>query len=150
MYCSCSNFQQLQPDCINPQLSHLCGKYQAAEPIKYVVCQHMYTEPVSIYDTGMTADGGKVETAFGFFDEIFHLPASAIKQDYVVWLCFHLCDNERVHMNKLVRRLLDLEDYSSCMRPGACLIRGLPINNGIVVSGLRLWQMQACAEWRSL
>lgn len=64
----------------------------------------MYTKPVSIYDTGMTADGGKVETAFGFFDEIFHLSATIIKQDYVVWLCFHRCDNEKFSPNAEISR----------------------------------------------
>ena len=91
----------------------------------------MNLQSVCIYHLRMTADGGKIKTAFSFLNEIFHLSTAAVKLDYLVWFRFHGCHNECEQVDHLPVWLLDLEDHPPWPGPAAGLVHELPIFHGV-------------------
>ena len=71
----------------------------------------------------MGTDRSKVKSILPFLDIVLHLAAAAVKLKYLIRLqIFHGRNYECEHVDHLTIRLLNLEDYSSGMRPAAGLI----------------------------
>ena len=69
----------------------------------------MNPHSVGIYCFGMTADSGKVKSAFAFPDKVFHPAAAAVKLNDLTGLHIHVCNNKGVHVYKLTVWFLNFE-----------------------------------------
>ena len=83
----------------------------------------MHLKAVCIHHHRMGTDRSKVKSILPFLDIVLHLAAAAVKLKYLIRLqIFHGRNYECEHVDHLTIRLLNLEDYSSGMRPAAGLI----------------------------
>ena len=73
----------------------------------------MNPHAVGIYCFGMTADSGKVKSAFAFLDKVFHPAAAAVKLNDLIGLHIHICNNKGMHVYKLTVWFLNFENHTS-------------------------------------
>ena len=77
------DFQQREPDRIDPVPVHGLQHRQAAKPVEEIVRQSMDLNTVGIHNLSGTADIAHIEAGFALFDENLHLLAFAVKTDQV-------------------------------------------------------------------
>lgn len=133
MHCSCSNFQQLQTNCVDPLFPHTCGQCQSPEPIEQIIGKCMCLQAVCINTHGMRTHGREVESAFTFFNEVFHLAPAAVELKNLIQLqILHRCNNKREQVYHLSTGLLHFEDHPSRVGPAAGLIIEFAVFNDVV------------------
>ena len=82
----------------------------------------MNSHAIGVYNPGMTADSGKVKSAFAFLDKVFHPAATAVKLNNLLWRHIHVCDNESIHVYHLTVRFFNLKSNTPRIILGTCLI----------------------------
>ena len=72
------DFQQCEPDSIDPIPAHGLRQHQTAEPVEELVRQSVDLNTVGVHDLSGTADIAHVETGFELLDVILHLAAFTV------------------------------------------------------------------------
>lgn len=87
----------------------------------------------------MTVDGIHMKSRLGFFDEIFHSTAFAVKVDKIFRQTVHVCNNKCIQKGHLICGFFHFAYDPSRIQPGICFIHEFTITHGMIhqiVSGL--------------
>ena len=92
----------------------------------------MNHKAVCIHHFGRTAYAAKAKTILPFLDVVLHFAPPAIEPDHLVRSQLHCGDKERIQVDHLTVRFLNLEDNPAGMAPGSCLIQEFSVFNRII------------------
>lgn len=92
----------------------------------------MNHKTVSIHHFEGTASGNKAKTALSFFDIVLHFTLPTIELEHLIRSYFHCSDNERIQVEHLPARFLNLEDNSTGLPPGSCLVQECAVFGSVI------------------